>query len=131
MFSKKWLAIIAAGALTPVILAGCKQDTSNMSPEQIVAHAYANSIKDDLRYMEATMELLPPNAKNIKLVGNGWITFTWNDQCFLLSDQGHNVIKSAGMITNMDMQACLSHKDLRQGPTIVADEGQQDGSASY
>ena len=119
MFSKKWLAIILAGALTPVILSGCqKEATKPQSPEQLVAKAYADSIKSELEYFERTIEFLPPNVTEVKLIGNGWVSFVWNRQCFIMSDQYHNVIKSAAMITTMDMNACLNYKDLRHGPTL-------------
>lgn len=119
MFSKKWLAIILAGALTPIILSGCQKEASKpQSPEQLVAKAYADSIKSELEYFERTIEFLPPNVTEVKLIGNGWVSFVWNRQCFIMSDQYHNVIKSAAMITTMDMNACLSYKDLRHGPTL-------------
>lgn len=129
MFSKKWLAVVLAGALTPVLLSGCQKEAKNQSPEQIVAKAYADSIRDELRFMEETVQMLPPNATEIKLIGNGWVTFVWNRQCFMMSDQRHNVIKSAAMITTMDMNACLNYKDLRHGPTLANVE--ENTGASY
>ncbi|MFY0658118.1 MAG: hypothetical protein JXR12_15375 [Neptunomonas phycophila] len=90
-----------------------------MSPEQIVAQNYADSISRELGYFERTIEFLPPNSEHVKLVGNGWITFVWEQQCFMMSDQYHNVAKSAAMMTTMPMDICMRHKDLRTGPTVI------------
>lgn len=99
-----------------VALSGCQVESPPATPEEIVARAYADSIKLETQYFNRTMEFIPPNATDIKMVGNGWITYVWNGQCFFMSDQYHNVAKSAAMITTMPIGVCNTAHDLRRGP---------------
>ena len=124
MFSKKWLAIILASVLTPVFFVSChqKQKVIVMTPEEAAMHRHRKNIEDETDYFRRTLKFLPPHATDIKMIGNGWVSFIWNNQCFFIGNMKHRVWKSAGMITNMDMAACYSAKDLRKGPVSPYDK---------
>ena len=74
VFMQLLVGVLVAGMVSMVCLSGCTKDQRE--------HGYLNG---------TTMGYLPTGASDVKVVGNGWVTFRLDGRQFLMSAHSHAI----------------------------------------